>query len=177
MREEERRELLALARAAIAAHLSGGRPPLPPESGGAGERRGVFVSLHQAGVLRGCIGRLDARDPLGLTVAEVAVSAATADPRFPPVSSRELEQLHIELSVLGPREPIFGPDDVEIGRHGLMVESGARRGVLLPQVATEWNWDAHRFVVETCRKAGLSADAWQNAARLWRFEAEVFGEL
>jgi uncharacterized protein (TIGR00296 family) len=104
------------------------------------------------------------------------VSAATGDPRFPPVGRGELSGLDLEVSVLGPREAIGGPDEILVGRHGVIVERDGRRGVLLPQVAVEWRWDAARFVAETCRKAGLPSDAWQRGARLWRFEAEVFAE-
>ena len=104
------------------------------------------------------------------------MSAATSDPRFPPVSATELPTLDIEISLLGPLEPIAGPDDVEIGRHGLMVEMRDRRGLLLPQVATEWNWNRETFLAQTCQKAGLAPDAWKNGAKVWRFEAEVFHE-
>jgi uncharacterized protein (TIGR00296 family) len=104
------------------------------------------------------------------------VSAASADPRFPAVAASELDELHIELSILGPLERISGVDQVEIGRHGLVVEHGWRRGLLLPQVATDWELDAETFVAQTCHKAGLAPDAWKEEATLWRFEAEVFGE-
>ena len=177
MLDEERQQLLQLARGAIAAHLMNQPAPEPPQTGAAADRAGVFVSLHAGDELRGCIGRLEVSDTIGQNVVRCAVSAATADPRFPPVSPGELARLHIELSLLGPMQPIAGPNDVEIGRHGLMVESGWRRGLLLPQVAVEWSWDRERFVAETCRKAGLPADAWKTGARLWRFEAEVFSEL
>jgi len=102
--------------------------------------------------------------------------ACSADPRFPAVSGAELETLDVEISILGPLEPIASPDDIEIGRHGLVVELGHRRGLLLPQVATEWRWTQQAFVQHACRKAGLSQDAWRKRAALWRFEAEVFRE-
>jgi len=176
VRDEERLQLLALARLSIAAHLAGAPAPEPPESGAAAVRGGVFVSLHDGRILRGCIGRLEADDTVGQNVIRCARSAATSDPRFPPVDASELPRLHIELSLLGPMEPIAGPADIEVGRHGVMIASGWRRGLLLPQVAIEWHWHAERFVAETCRKAGLQGDAWKTGARLWRFEAEVFAE-
>lgn len=176
MIDEERQALLRLARAAIQAHLEGQAAPAPPPSGAAAGRGAVFVSLHDGDELRGCIGRLETDSTIGQNIVRCAVSAATADPRFPPVHVSELPRLRIELSLLKPMEPIAGPEEVEVGRHGLMVEAGWRRGLLLPQVAVEWNWDRERFVAETCRKAGLPADAWRTGAKLWRFEAEVFGE-
>ena len=92
------------------------------------------------------------------------------------MSASELPELDIEISLLGPLEPIAGPDDYEIGRHGLVVEMGDRRGLLLPQVATEWGWDRETFLAQTCHKAGLRRNAWRHGAKMWRFEAEVFGE-
>jgi AmmeMemoRadiSam system protein A len=174
--EKDRQELLWLARASIAAHLAGLPAPEFPQTGAAAGLGGVFVSLHDAGALRGCIGHLEADLTIGFNVVRCAVSAATSDPRFPPVSPSELSRLHIELSLLGPMEPIARPDDFEIGRHGLMVQSGRRRGLLLPQVAIEWQWDRETFLAQTCRKAGLSGDFWKTGGTLWRFEAEVFGE-
>ena len=105
-----------------------------------------------------------------------AVAACSTDPRFPPVGAAELPAIDIEISLLGPLEPIGGPADIEIGRHGLVVEKGGSRGLLLPQVATEWRWDAEAFLSQTCHKAGLPKDAWKHGAKMWRFEAEVFAE-
>jgi len=174
--DEDRQTLLRLARTAIAAHVGGLPPPEPPESGAAAARGGVFVSLHEGRVLRGCIGHVEADDTIGRHVVRCAVSAAVADPRFPPVSAAELSHLDIELSLLGRMEPITGPEQIEIGLHGLLVESGARRGLLLPQVAVEWRWDSETFLAQTCRKAGLTPRAWRTGAAVWRFEAEVFSE-
>src|SRR5262249_21657913 len=126
--------------------------------------------------LRGCIGHIEADRPLAHVVAQCAVSACSTDPRFPPVSVRELNEIDIELSLLGPLEAITSPDQIEIGRHGLVVERDRHRGLLLPQVATEWKWDAPTFLAQTCRKAGLAPDAWKQGAAIWRFEAEVFGD-
>jgi AmmeMemoRadiSam system protein A len=176
MTQLDRDRLLQIARAAITAHLAGVRADLPVLEGAIARTGGAFVSLHKERELRGCIGHLEADLPLGQVVAQCAVSAATADPRFQAVEAAEMSALTLEISVLGPLEPVTALDEVEPGRHGLVVEMGWRRGLLLPQVATEWNWDREAFAAHTCRKAGLPPDAWKKGARLWRFEAEVFAE-
>lgn len=175
--ERDRLLLLRLARDAIVAHVSGLPLPAPELTGILGRRVGGFVTLHSRdGSLRGCIGHLEDDDPLGRLIPRCAVAAASEDPRFPMVSRSELPLLQMELSLLGAIEAISGPAEIEIGRHGLVVERGRCRGLLLPQVATEWRWDVETFLAHTCRKAGLPDDAWKNGAKLWRFEAEVFGE-
>jgi AmmeMemoRadiSam system protein A len=174
--DEDRRLLLQLARDAIIAHVTAAPPPAADPVGACARLGGAFVSIHKRGELRGCIGHIEANEPLGAIVPRCAVAACSSDPRFPPISASELGDVDLELSLLGPLEPIAGPDDVEIGRHGLLVERAWHRGLLLPQVATEWRWDARTFLAQTCRKAGLPSDAWQHGASLWRFEAEVFGE-
>jgi AmmeMemoRadiSam system protein A len=178
--ETERALLLRIARDAMTAHVTGVAPPsgqaLPPGVALDDRRGGVFVSLHHRGELRGCIGHIAGDDSLPKTVAMCAVSACSADPRFPPVAADELPEIEIELSLLGPLEPVAGPAEIEVGRHGLVVEMGRQRGLLLPQVATEWHWDAETFLSQTCRKAGFPADSWRRGALLWRFEAEVFAE-
>jgi AmmeMemoRadiSam system protein A len=173
--DSDRQLLLALARGALTARVTGQTLPAPGSSGVLGRLAGAFVSLHKRGELRGCIGHVEATEPLARVVARCAVSAG-ADPRFPPVTPDELADIHIELSILGPLEPIVSIADVEIGRHGLVAEMGWNRGLLLPQVATEWKWSRETFAAETCRKAGLPPDGWTKGATLWRFEAEVFGE-
>jgi AmmeMemoRadiSam system protein A len=174
--DHDRAWLLALARDAIVAYV-GARELVTSIGEAVAERRGgAFVSLHKHGELRGCIGHVEPDEALGRVVPRCAVSAASTDPRFPPVSLAEVPELEIEISLLGPLEPITGPDDVIVGRHGLVVERDWHRGLLLPQVATEWDWDAETFLAQTCHKAGLPRDAWKHWARMWRFEAEVFGE-
>jgi AmmeMemoRadiSam system protein A len=168
--------LLRLARETIAAHVTGTRAPSPDLDGVFGRRGAAFVTLHAHGDLRGCIGHLDGDDPLGRVVPSCAVAACSRDPRFPAVLEAELPAIEIELSLLGPFETVSGTVDVEIGRHGLVVELGWCRGLLLPQVAVEWRWDADTFFAHTCRKAGLPRDAWKNGAKVWKFEAEVFSE-
>lgn len=173
----DRAALLALARAAIAAHLAGeAAPRLPDGSAALAEPRGAFVTLHRGDELRGCIGHATARLPLAAAVRQLAVSAATQDPRFPPLEPGELEGLTIELSALTPLEPAVA-EQIEVGRHGLAIEHRGRAGLLLPQVAAERGWDGETFLRATCRKAGLPDDAWRDpAARVSWFTCEVFGE-
>ena len=134
------------------------------------------MTLRLHGVLRGCIGYPEPDLPLVEVVERCAVSAAISDPRFPALSEAEWREVDLELSVLRAIEPVHDLDAVVIGRDGLIVESGRRRGLLLPQVALEWKWDAAEFAAQTCIKAGLPRDAWQKGAMLFKFEAEVFGE-
>jgi AmmeMemoRadiSam system protein A len=172
----DRRSLLALARLSVAARASGAAPPEVPATPAV--RAGAFVTLHRDGQLRGCIGSLDTERPVTEIVRQSAAAAAAEDPRFPPVAPDEVGALDIEVSVLGALEPLdpVDPAGVEIGRHGLVVEEGLHRGLLLPQVATEWGWDATTFLSQACAKAGLPTDAWRRGARVFRFEAVVFGE-
>ena len=172
----DRELLLRLAREALAAHVGVAPAHVPGETGVLRRLGGAFVTLHHHGELRGCIGHIEPNQTLGTIVPRCAVAAGTTDPRFPPITATELEQLAIEISLLGPLEPIEGPHEIEIGHHGLVVEIGWQRGLLLPQVATEWGWDAETFLAQTCHKAGLARDAWKRGAKIWRFEAEVFGE-
>ena len=169
--------LVSLARRALEAHVRGEpRPPRPPGSVRAAST-GAFVSIHTAGGdLRGCLGRLQPSGPLVDTVVELAAAVADSDPRFVPVRPHELASLHVEVSVLGPEREVGGPAHVEVGRHGVIVEYGAARGLLLPQVAIEYRWDSRTFVEQACVKAGLPRHAWQQGARIYVFEAEVFSE-
>lgn len=174
--DHDRQLLLRLAREALAAHVGVAPAHVAGETPVLMQLAGAFVTLHNHGELRGCIGHVEPNQPLGTVVPRCAIAAGTTDPRFPPITPTELEQLDIEISLLGPLEPIAGPEEIEIGRHGLVVEIGWQRGLLLPQVATEWRWDAETFLAQTCHKAGLARDAWKQGAKIWRFEAEVFGE-
>jgi AmmeMemoRadiSam system protein A len=180
-----RRDLLHRARLAIARAIGADSEPVTPiidpvpspESlVPADLRAGAFVTLRIHGALRGCIGYPDPELVLVEVVERCAVSSATLDPRFPPLSAAELNEVDLEVSVLGPIEPVGDIREVVVGRHGLIVEQARRRGLLLPQVAAEWKWDASEFAAQTCIKAGLPRDAWQTGAKLFRFEAEVFGE-
>jgi AmmeMemoRadiSam system protein A len=172
----DRHALLAVARAAIIANVTGQAPAPTARADSLARWAGAFVTLHRNGELRGCIGRLDADASLTETIADCARLASSADPRFPAVTADELERLRIEISILGSFEPVASVDEIEIGRHGLLVEENQHRGLLLPQVATECRWNARTFVEQTCRKAGLPLDRWPGGASLWRFEADVFSE-
>ncbi len=139
------------------------------------EQRGVFTTIYLRKKLRGCVGYITAVAPLYLAVAETARAAAFEDTRFTPVRAEEAGELEVSLSVLSlPRE--INPSDVEIGRHGLLISQHGRRGLLLPQVATEHGWDREMFLRETCYKAGLPPDAWEHGARVEAFTAEVFSD-
>jgi AmmeMemoRadiSam system protein A len=176
---EVRRALLGLARGTLEAHFRGEPPPrlASDRSDAFGQPRGLFVTLRIGEELRGCIGTLAARGDITRIVSEYALRAALDDPRFEPLSAAELAGLTIEISVLGAPREIAGPEDVVIGLDGLIIEAGGRRGLLLPQVAPEWGFDAPTFVAEVCRKAGLPPDAWRaEGTRLFAFGAEVFGE-
>lgn len=140
------------------------------------EKRGAFVTLHKQGELRGCIGYIEAIKSLRETIREMAQSAAFHDPRFPPLKESEFPLVDIEISVLSPIEPVPSVDDIEVGKHGLIISRGLQRGLLLPQVASERGWDRITFLQHTCLKAGLPPDAWQKGARIEYFSAFVFGE-
>ena len=139
--------------------------------------RGAFVTIHRAGELRGCIGRMESVTPLAQLVADMAVSAASADPRFEPVRPDELDDLDLAISVLDPPRPLPSPDDLRIGRDGVLVKLGWNRGVLLPKVAVEHGWDARTFLRHTCLKAGLWPEAWEDPrAVIQAFGAQEFGD-
>jgi uncharacterized protein len=174
--QQEREDLLRRAREAIAASLSIPCPDGALAPSGSMRQAGAFVTLHDRGRLRGCIGYLEADLRLADVVQHCAVSAAISDPRFPPLSRGEFAGIEIEISVLGSLQPVTDVGEIEVGRHGLLVQLGGRRGLLLPQVATEWGWDRDTFLAHTCLKAGLPPDAWKAGAQLWTFEAEVFRE-
>jgi AmmeMemoRadiSam system protein A len=175
MERGERDRLLTLARRALTAGVR--HEPLPAtEHGGAlDEHRAAFVSIHKHGDLRGCLGRLDTQWPLSRLIVHLSQEVAHGDPRFIPVEPAELDALDLELSILTPERAIRDLGEIVIGRHGVIVESAGQRGLLLPQVAVAYGWDARTFVEHTCVKAGLPRDAWQHA-RIYAFEAEVFGE-
>jgi AmmeMemoRadiSam system protein A len=175
--EQDRLVLLPTAREAIGARLAHRQPSFPPAPPSLSTPCGAFVTLKLNGELRGCIGHIDACQPLLKTVKDVAVSSAFDDPRFPPVSPDEWPQVRIEISVLSPFERITDLQRITVGVHGLMVRNGHRSGLLLPQVATEQGWDREAFLSHSCRKAGLPADAWRSPdTRIEIFSATVFHE-
>lgn len=175
--EADRRAALELARNTVVEAVSRRRlPDLIPREGFFSERHGVFVTLHVRGRLQGCIGVTDPSEILGETIVRCSASAALEDPRFAPMKEAQLEGLSVEISLLSPLEPIL-PEAIEIGRHGLLVVFHAQRGLLLPQVALEHRFTREQFLEETCRKAGLWRDAWQDPeTHIFGFTCDVFSE-
>lgn len=174
---EDRQRLLAIARQSIVAAVSHGKLPKSESATGAlAEFRGAFVTLHLRGRLRGCVGQPGAYDSLADTVSRCAALAATEDNRFRPLTPDEIPELHIEISVLSPTERVR-PDDIVLGVHGLMISSGPKRGVLLPQVPIEHRLTREQFLSETCRKAGLALDAWKSpGVEILGFTCEIFSD-
>jgi AmmeMemoRadiSam system protein A len=172
---EERSLLLRLAHQAITATLEQREISLEPPSAHLAEPRGAFTTLYYRGGLRGCVGYVFPVTPLYRTIAESARGAAFDDSRFPPVTQDESLELQVSLSILTSPQPIQA-DQVEIGRHGLLISLGPYRGLLLPQVPVEHGWDRIAFLEQTCRKAGLPPTAWQTGATLQAFTAEVFAD-
>ncbi len=174
---EEREELLRIARLSIETYVREGRvPEIEVSSERLKEPGAAFVTINKDGQLRGCIGTTVAVQPLYLQVQDSAIAAATRDPRFVPLSVEELDDIELEISVLTPPKRITSTDEIQVGRHGLIISQGMHSGLLLPQVATDWGWDKYTFLAQTCRKAGLPEDCWQKGAEIYTFEAEVFGE-
>lgn len=179
---KEQEFLLSLARQTIAARLHG--RPLPearaPEEFGTDspvrQVQGVFVTLTERGRLRGCIGSITGTEPLVEGVSHQALHSAFEDPRFPPMTPRELDGVHIEISVLTPPVEVRGPEEIVVGRHGVFIEKHGYRAVFLPQVATEQGWDRETLLRQLCRKAGLKPDDWKSGATFEVFEAQIFEE-
>jgi len=180
LNEEQRQRLLRLARTSIESTLDGRPTEVRADDYDEDLRRpaGAFVTLRtKRGDLRGCIGSIRAMEPLYRAVATSAVSAAFRDPRFFPVRKDEMPQLDLEISVMGPIEPVRDVSEIEVGRDGLIISRGTFAGLLLPQVATEYGWDRQTFLDQTCVKAGLPPGAWRaEETRIEKFSAEVFGE-
>lgn len=175
--EEQRSALLNLARQTITARLRlAGTIPSRTIDSALLEPSGVFVTLRKGEALRGCIGQVESLFPLWDTVAEMAVASAFHDPRFPPLTAGEINEVNVEISVLTPLSKVSDPGEIEVGRHGLVIEKEGLSGLLLPQVASSRNWDTLTFLRETCRKAGLNPEDWKSGATIWTFEAEVFEE-
>jgi len=174
----QKKFLLKLARKAIASELEGKALELPKVSDPLLlEHRGAFVTLHENGALRGCIGTFESNRALYIVVADMAISAAFQDPRFPPLSPSEFPLIDIEISALTPLRPIKDIDEIKVGEHGIYIIKGPMRGVLLPQVATEYGWDRYTFLDQTCMKAGLYPGCWKEPdTQILIFSAEVFNE-
>lgn len=178
LKSKEKKILLDIARNAIrAAILKNDSPPEPREEKTLNIRNGCFVTIKQNGDLRGCIGNFQSELPLFREVAEIAAASATKDPRFYPLQEADIDSISLEISVLSALEKIEDIDEIKIGRHGIYLEKGFYRGVLLPQVAVEHDWDRETFLKQTCLKAGLPIDAWESEdADIYIFSAQIFGD-
>ena len=174
---DQQEELLTLARSTITEYLKTDHlSEYWSEDPILTRRSGVFVTLKQQGQLRGCTGNLRSNLPLIRAVQEMAVSAATSDPRFPQLTLEELEQVSIEISILSPLKRITEFEQIEVGTHGLVIIHAGQRGVLLPQVPVEQGWDREVFLENLCLKAGLPPDCWTEKPTLYTFTALVFDE-
>jgi hypothetical protein len=178
LNQQEQETLLKIARQSIEEFFKGNKKFSPGQVKGAlQEKRGVFVTLTKAGNLRGCIGYLKGYKPLAEAVAEMALSAAFRDSRFPPLKEEELGEIEIEISVLTPFQKIKKIEEIKVGQHGLYIKKGFQSGLLLPQVATKYGWDREKFLEQVCLKAGLSPESWQEKdAELYIFSAQIFHE-
>ncbi len=176
--KREQKALLACARKTLEEAVTLEKiAPAEPKEKALLEKRGVFVTLTKNGRLRGCIGYITPVVPLYRAVSDMTVSAASRDPRFPPVAKEELKDIHIEISVLSPLKNIDDPQEIEIGKHGLFIVRGNNQGLLLPQVATEYMWSREEFLKQTCRKAGLPSNAWRDKeTKVYSFSAQIFSE-
>jgi hypothetical protein len=175
----QRKRLLQIARESIVSYVKGGKRKTFTEMDPLlNQPMGAFVTLHEAGELRGCIGNMVGQGQLYQTIANMAIEAATGDPRFQKLSPGEIDKINIEISVLSPLQNVKNADDIKIPGHGVIVKSGFNSGVYLPQVATETGWSKEEFLTSLCaQKAGLRPDAWKDpATELYTFTAEVFGE-
>ncbi len=176
---EEKIELLTLARETIENYLEDGRKEYgEPHNPRFLENRGVFVTLHKHGDLRGCIGYPLPTKPLYQAVVDNAIASAAEDPRFPPVKAHELKDIDIEISVLTVPQKVKGIDGVKVGRDGIIISRGFFKGLLLPQVPVEQGWDLEEYISYGCRKAGLPPDEWRSeeGVNIEIFQAVVFGE-
>lgn len=175
--KKEQKELLKIARDTIVDYVTNQNvPAVTSTSPGLNLHSGCFVTIKQKGELRGCIGNFVSVQPLYQLVQEMAVSAATRDPRFYPMKVDDLADFVLDISVLSPLGKVASVEEIKVGVHGIYIVKGSYRGVLLPQVATEYGWNRDQFLQHTCIKAGLPQDAWQGECDIFIFSAQVFGE-
>jgi len=176
--KEQKKALLKAARITIKQMLTGKKDPAMPalDADIFGEKYGLFVTITNRKQLRGCIGYIEGIKSLREAVKDLAIQAAFNDPRFEPVTKSELGDLEIEISVLYPLEEVKNINEIQVGKHGLVMERGFQKGLLLPQVAKEYNWSREEFMNQTCRKSGMENYCWENGAKIYKFEAEVFNE-
>ena len=177
LNKEQQKFLLGLARKAIKHYLENGKTlKIKTEDEMLKEKRGAFVTLKVNGQLRGCIGYPLPYKSLYETIIDVAISAATQDFRFQPLTLKELSETKIEISVLSLPKPVQNIKEIEVGKHGIIIAKGLNKGLLLPQVPVEWNWDLETYLGHGCLKAGLQEDEWKKGARIEIFSAQVFTE-
>ncbi|MEI6862849.1 MAG: AmmeMemoRadiSam system protein A, partial [Candidatus Omnitrophota bacterium] len=179
LNKSQKNRLLEIARESIISYVKDGKRKVFIESDPALNRDlGAFVTLHEDGNLRGCIGNMTGQGVLYNTIAEMAIEAATGDPRFKKLSASELGKIDIEISVLSPLTKVKSHEDIKIPGHGVIVRKGFSSGVYLPQVATETGWNKEEFLTSLCgSKAGIDPDAWKDpATEMYVFTAEIFGE-
>jgi AmmeMemoRadiSam system protein A len=173
--EKDKEQLKEMAKKAIESVLYGQSGAAFKPSENLKEKGGAFVTIKKKGDLRGCIGYIRAVLPIHQTVKEAAIQAAFHDPRFAPVNKNEWKDIEMEISVLTPMRKIKDVEEIEVGKHGLYIEKGYDSGLLLPQVATEYNWDRMTFLEHTCYKAGLQRDAWKSKdINIYVFSADIF---
>ena len=174
--EQDKKNLHQIAKAVIENKVRG--KPIPEfkiDSPILKENRGAFVTIQKKGQLRGCIGYIEGRGPLHRTIEEMAEAAAFRDPRFTPVTEKELPDLEIEISVLTPLRRITDVNEIQVGKHGIYIKKEWLSGLLLPQVATEYGWDRQTFLDHTCQKAGLPSNAWKDKnTEIYIFSADIF---
>ena len=169
--------LLKIARESINNYVSEGiKTPIEASGENLLAKQGCFVTIKQKERLRGCLGQFTSDKPLCQLIQEMAIAAATHDPRFYPMENEDLQNFELEISVLSPLQKIESIEEIEVGVHGLYIEKNFYRGVLLPQVAIEYGWDRDTFLSQTCLKAGLDKDAWKEDAEIYIFTAQVFGD-
>lgn len=178
LKDTEKKALLTIARNAIERAVVGTQKEIPDyDMPVLNEKRGAFVTIHNQGELRGCIGYIVGKKPVKETVEEMAQAAALRDTRFKPISASELSEIDLEISVLSPLREIKDVNEIKVGTHGLMVRANMYSGLLLPQVATEHGWDRQTFLEYTCMKAGLFKEAWkEDDVSIYIFSAQVFRE-
>jgi AmmeMemoRadiSam system protein A len=177
LEKDEQEFLLRLARGTLEQYLkTGKRPKARVENKKFLEKRGAFVTLKVEGHLRGCIGYPLPVKSLYETIIDMAIAAATQDYRFSPLTAEELPRTNIEISVLTLPEPIKDTKEIEVGRHGIIVSKGPHKGLLLPQVPLEYDWDLETYLRHGCLKAGLDEEEWKRGVDIEVFKAQVFSE-
>jgi len=176
--EEQKKFLLRLARESILSWLENREVDITQPNDEIFEKKiGGFVTLHNQGQLRGCIGYIKGYCSVFETIKDMARSAAFRDPRFLPLTKKELKEIDIEISLLSELELVKDIEEIKVGRDGLVLENETASGILLPQVPVEWNWDRDTFLQQVSLKAGLNKNAWKDPqCELFRFQAEIFSE-